>query len=73
MNEHQWNPGDLVGVKSGGPTMTVAGLEMGKVICEWFDGAKQMGGVFTPSVLEKRLSPSEAMKSAAEDLKKKLR
>jgi uncharacterized protein YodC (DUF2158 family) len=37
MSEHQWRPGDIVGVKSGGSPVTVAKVELGKVFCEWFE------------------------------------
>jgi uncharacterized protein YodC (DUF2158 family) len=72
VSENQWKPGDIVGVKSGGPSMTVARAEMGKVFCEWFDGKSPMTGEFTPAVLEKRLSQSDAMKAAAETMKRTL-
>jgi uncharacterized protein YodC (DUF2158 family) len=73
LNENQWKPGDIVGVKSGGPPMTVARAELGKVFCEWFDGKNPMSGEFTPAVLEKRLNQGDAMKAAAETMKRNLR
>jgi uncharacterized protein YodC (DUF2158 family) len=69
MAEHQWKPGDLVGMKSGGPTMTVASLEAGKVICEWFDDRTPRNGVFSPTVLEPRLSKAEGLKRMNDALK----
>ena len=51
MEAHQWKPGDIVGVKSGGPPMTVARVVSEKVFCEWFDGKNPMSGEFTPAVL----------------------
>jgi uncharacterized protein YodC (DUF2158 family) len=66
MSENQWKPGDLVGVKSGGPAMTVAGeSQLGMVICEWFDGKKKMSDTFNAAVLEARLSPAEAVRRMA--------
>jgi uncharacterized protein YodC (DUF2158 family) len=73
LTENQWKPGDIVGVKSGGPSMTVARVEMGKVFCEWFDGQNPMRGEFTPVVLEPRLSQAEGMKAAVEDMKRNVR
>ena len=57
--DNPWKPGDLVQVKSGGLPMTVASIEMGMVICEWFDkDHKQASGVWSPSVLEKYEKPT---------------
>lgn len=73
MVSHLWKPGDIVGVKSGGPSMTVARSETEKVFCEWFDGKNPMTGEFTPAVLEKRLSQAEGWKSALESMKGNVR
>jgi uncharacterized protein YodC (DUF2158 family) len=51
--------GDIVALKSGGPSMTVtdfgdfssSGVKRG-VLCVWFDGTKKMEGVFPPEALE---------------------
>ena len=52
----EFNPGDLVRVKSGGPLMTVARYreDLGKYECTWMD-AKEVPctGYFYASVLEK--------------------
>jgi uncharacterized protein YodC (DUF2158 family) len=72
MSEEQWGPGALVGVKSGGPTMTVARVEAGRVFCEWFDGKSPMKGDFTPAVLEARMNQADAMKAAVANMKKNL-
>jgi uncharacterized protein YodC (DUF2158 family) len=37
------NAGDLVQLKSGGPTMTIRWIEDGEAFCEWFDGKKVVG------------------------------
>jgi uncharacterized protein YodC (DUF2158 family) len=71
--EQDWKPGEIVGVKSGGPSMTVARLEMGRVFCEWFDGGTAMKGDFTSAVLEKRLSQAEGTKAAVEAMKRNMR
>jgi uncharacterized protein YodC (DUF2158 family) len=55
-----FNIGDVVKLKSGGPSMTVhdsgdyspAGSNPG-LLCVWFDGAKKFEEVFHPRVLEK--------------------
>jgi uncharacterized protein YodC (DUF2158 family) len=73
MDNHQWKPGDIVGVKSGGPSMTIARVGSDKIFCEWFDGANPMNGEFTPAVLEKRLGQAEAMKAAVENMKRNVR
>jgi uncharacterized protein YodC (DUF2158 family) len=72
MSDNQWKPGDLVGVKSGGPTMTVAGeSQLGMVICEWFDGKKQMSGTFNAAVLVARLSHAEAVSRMADNIRRR--
>jgi uncharacterized protein YodC (DUF2158 family) len=51
--------GDIVALKSGGPSMTVtdfgdfsmSGVKQG-VLCVWFDGSKKMEAVFPPDSLE---------------------
>ena len=54
----QWNVGDLVMFKSGGPQMTVRTIKGdGNVYCEWFDDKKQpQGRAFAPDQLK---SPAE--------------
>ena len=57
----QWKPGDVVVLKSGGPTMTVANVRQdGKVVCEWFDDNKPQGRAFDPDVLEPPPPPGPA-------------
>lgn len=34
---NEFNPGDLVSLKSGGPVMTVQSVGDGRVIATWFD------------------------------------
>jgi uncharacterized protein YodC (DUF2158 family) len=70
MDSHQWKPGDIVGVKSGGPSMTVARVQSEKVFCEWFDGQNPMNGEFTPAVLEARLSQAEGMKAVVDSMRR---
>lgn len=45
--------GQLVSLKSGGPVMTVSGTENGMVACQWFgEGDAVQTGVFEPGMLE---------------------
>ena len=51
----EFKEGDLVRLKSGGPTMTVktkGGFE-DDLICQWFSGSKLQNGYFIPSSLIK--------------------
>ena len=57
MTATEFNPGDVVQVKSGGPSMTVAQVSTfpdgtPSVFCDWFEGTKKCGGVFRAAVLE---------------------
>lgn len=50
----QWKSGDVVRLKSGGPTMTINGKAASTAssyICQWFDGPNQMTGVFNSEML----------------------
>lgn len=54
----QFNPGDIVQLKSGGPAMTVSmvvmeyGAPTGKYNCIWFKGASKEVGAFDGQVLK---------------------
>ena len=55
--------GDLVHLKSGGPTMTVdsVGREQvcaGNLVCAWFEGTKLTKEFFNPAALRKGTSPT---------------
>lgn len=56
-----WAVGDVVQLKSGGPSMTVSDVNTGalgdKVACEWFDGSKRMRENFSPDALKKPDGP----------------
>jgi uncharacterized protein YodC (DUF2158 family) len=60
----EFQKGDVVQLKSGGPTMTVqdigdftsSGIEDG-VLCVWFDGKKKYSEVFDRSVLRQDTRP----------------
>jgi len=53
----QFQPGDIVVLKSGSPKMTIESLpEVGRVIkvrCSWFDGSKKTTDIFAPEALQK--------------------
>lgn len=49
-----FNVGDIVKVKSGGPKMTVDQItHKGEVSCTWFSGSKMQTGYFHPETLQK--------------------
>ena len=55
MNE--FNPGDVVVLKSGGPKMTVSmtgddNFQRPTVWCDWFEGSKKVSNTFPPTSLE---------------------
>ncbi len=56
MTSTTWQIGNLVRLKSGGPTMTVANVGVGiagdEVACTWFDGKKRLEDTFPPDALE---------------------
>ena len=53
--------GDVVQLKSGGPYMTVAGIEEGEAYCEWFEGKKNAGAKFPlTSLVKSTAKESEA-------------
>jgi uncharacterized protein YodC (DUF2158 family) len=50
--------GDIVCLKSGGPTMMVeawGGGSIGEFICSWFDGSKRVKSTFQPKALVKAI------------------
>lgn len=53
----QWNVGDIVRVKSGGPSMTVEYVdrESDHVRCIWFDGSEAKTGSFAADALEQTI------------------
>jgi uncharacterized protein YodC (DUF2158 family) len=53
MGMAEFKPGDLVKLKSGGPTTTVKGTVMSGLQCQWFAGAKLEMGVFAAESLVK--------------------
>ena len=53
MANGDWKVGDLVQLKSGGPTMTVVEVApKGYVHATWFAGAKKESGGFPPEALQ---------------------
>jgi uncharacterized protein YodC (DUF2158 family) len=53
-NEYEdFNPGDKVKLKSGGPAMTVDGTAGSHYVCCWFDGATLHREMLNQGALEK--------------------
>ncbi len=50
--------GDTVGLKSGGPTMTVELIDGDGVHCFWFDGKNLKRDIFPEAALEPRKPPA---------------
>ena len=49
-----YSKGDVVMLKSGGPTMTVDGhTDDGRAICVWFEKTERKDGLFGEETLEK--------------------
>jgi uncharacterized protein YodC (DUF2158 family) len=58
----QFEIGDVVRLKSGGPLMTVIKLESdGQVICQWFEKNQPQTGTFLGLVLEDRSDENESV------------
>ena len=56
-SSQEFKIGDVVKLKSGGPTMTVNNIEEnGEIYCQWFAGGydKAREGYFPPNSLEKQ-------------------
>ncbi len=63
-----FQPGDLVQLKSGGPTMTFEGYEAfnGNMVCSFFDGKKLVREQFSkPSMRKVQEPPSPGMPLSA--------
>jgi uncharacterized protein YodC (DUF2158 family) len=43
---NQFNVGDVVQLKSGGPAMTIQSITEGMAFCIWFDGKKKEQSAF---------------------------
>lgn len=57
--KHDFKPGDLVRLKSGGPLMTYEGEhDWAGLLCVWFEGAKRQREGFEPQTLM-RADPSK--------------
>ena len=63
MAEFQFQSGEIVKLKSGGPNMTVAGNGTRGVACNWFAGAKLEQGYFSDSQLLKVDEEAESSKA----------
>ncbi len=49
----EFSSGDVVQLKSGGPSMTIRWVEDNEAYCEWFDGASNKGAKFSINQLQK--------------------
>ncbi|TNE65275.1 MAG: DUF2158 domain-containing protein [Rhodobacteraceae bacterium] len=65
--ENKFKPGDVVQLKSGGPSMTVSQLpgKHGHVprdsyVCQWFKGASKEQGAFVEEELQTYVNPAKA-------------
>lgn len=56
--ENDFKVGDVVILKSGGPRMTIEGIDkyglstVKKALCTWFDGNKKVSEIFTMEAIE---------------------
>lgn len=58
MADHQFQIGDTVRLKSGGPLMTYSGeSQFGSAICTWFEGNKKIVEQFDYGIIEKSSKP----------------
>jgi len=56
MSNENFNAGDIVQLKSGGPSMTVEGPDENddsRIVCAWFEGKKRNVSSFLPVTLKK--------------------
>jgi uncharacterized protein YodC (DUF2158 family) len=51
MSNMPFKPGDTVRLNSGGPEMTVKGVEGNWVLCDWFEGTKKSEDKFDAATL----------------------
>ena len=54
MPTNDFQSGDTVGLKSGGPVMTIKWVENGEAYCEWFDVKANKGAKFSLTQLVKK-------------------
>lgn len=52
-NTEDFNVGDVVWLKSGGPKMTVTEIDEDEVTCVWFEGTQARSDEFIPLALTK--------------------
>jgi uncharacterized protein YodC (DUF2158 family) len=52
--QHEFQPGDVVQLKSGGPPMTIDEVRTdGTLLCQWFVGSKKFVDVFSSATVAK--------------------
>lgn len=54
-----FKPGDIVQLKSGGPSMTVSELKNGQYHCQWFKGASKESAYFREETLKMYEAPKK--------------
>lgn len=52
----EFNPGDIVRLRSGGPNMMVERVVASSVLCVWFEDGRRRKGRFTFDTIEKVLT-----------------
>lgn len=57
----QFNKGDIVQLKSGGPKMTVSEVryQLGDVLVKWFAGSKMESAAVSPEALQAYVEPEK--------------
>jgi len=64
----RWKIGDVVRLKSGGPSMTLQAIvPSGGVVCSWFDGGKLTSQSFAPEALVEASQPEVKVTSVKPD------
>lgn len=62
MSEHNFEVGDLVRLKSGGPLMTYAGTsQLGSAMCTWQEGNETYNQAFDHRMIEKSQKPRSSV------------
>lgn len=51
--DHDFEIGDLVELKSGGPVMTVVGIAAASLRCGWFTEGEYLSGTFPSTALDR--------------------
>ncbi|HMJ53581.1 MAG TPA: DUF2158 domain-containing protein [Polyangiaceae bacterium] len=52
MGNSEFKAGDVVCLKSGGPSMTAGNMAVGGLLCYWFAGSELKKDTFPPEILK---------------------